>query len=513
MKPEDLTAWALNELGPDERSRLEDTLRQDAPAQQSAEQTRQFCDFLTQELRDDALSLTAAQRARLRGLPVAAASGGQARLQPARQRPVSWHRLLRPALVAAAVLLFLGLVGYLALPRSWRAGLVEDTRFAMKPGGSESKQTSLKPGLPAPVAPQARPLPGWETQGGPAIVSLPPPPQPQDATAKGPPVGLMRPGQHLAPGFESPPRSLSGQYQGFVAVSAVPHSSIALKVGADSYDEVRRFLLDGRLPPPEAVRVGELLNAFPLSSLPTYPVERPLSVFAELVSCPWQPRHRLLLVHILAGKAPQGGPPVPTAKNVHATVRFHPGAVHSYRRLGQDGGAPQSTEATGSAQPRDESSPVEGAVIATGQSVTVLYELVPPGSKNEKAPAPGDEIIAPPAIQLASPPAVGRSPIQASTTAALTVLVDYQKSTGGLPTVITVPLTDSPKPLEKARADVKFRVALAGFGLLLRGGADAGSLTWDQVAWLAAEGKDTDPGGQRGELLQLIEKARHLTGK
>lgn len=66
MKPEQITAWALDEASAEERLQLEAELRENPTTQKSAEDTKAFCHFLLAELRDDSLALTDAQRERLK---------------------------------------------------------------------------------------------------------------------------------------------------------------------------------------------------------------------------------------------------------------------------------------------------------------------------------------------------------------------------------------------------------------------------------------------------------------
>lgn len=70
MKPEQITAWALDEASGEERERLESELRDDPKARQAADETKEFCHFLLAELRDDSLALTDEQRERLKVQPV-----------------------------------------------------------------------------------------------------------------------------------------------------------------------------------------------------------------------------------------------------------------------------------------------------------------------------------------------------------------------------------------------------------------------------------------------------------
>ncbi len=74
-----------------------------------------------------------------------------------------------------------------------------------------------------------------------------------------------------------------------------PISTFSADVDTASYSNVRRFLRDGRLPPPGAVRIEEMINYFNYD----YPLpegETPFSVNMEVASCPWNPRHRLLRI-------------------------------------------------------------------------------------------------------------------------------------------------------------------------------------------------------------------------
>lgn len=74
-----------------------------------------------------------------------------------------------------------------------------------------------------------------------------------------------------------------------------PLSTFSVDVDAASYSNVRRFLTRGMLPPPDAVRVEELINYFDYD----YPDPRgahPFSITTEVADCPWNRGHKL--VHI-----------------------------------------------------------------------------------------------------------------------------------------------------------------------------------------------------------------------
>jgi Ca-activated chloride channel family protein len=80
-------------------------------------------------------------------------------------------------------------------------------------------------------------------------------------------------------------------------VGADPLSTFSIDVDTASYANVRRFLTEGRLPPPDAVRVEEMINYFRFD-YPQPSRGEPFSITTELAECPWNPAHRLALIGI-----------------------------------------------------------------------------------------------------------------------------------------------------------------------------------------------------------------------
>jgi len=108
MKPEQITAWALEEASAEERQQFEAELRDNPTAKQAAEDTKDFCHFLLAELRDDSLALTDAQRERLKTQPVEQSS----RLPDASGtpiRPTKWRFSVVTKLAMAASIALGGL--------------------------------------------------------------------------------------------------------------------------------------------------------------------------------------------------------------------------------------------------------------------------------------------------------------------------------------------------------------------------------------------------------------------
>ena len=81
----------------------------------------------------------------------------------------------------------------------------------------------------------------------------------------------------------------------FRSVSADPLSTFSIDVDTASYANMRRFLNAGQAPPPEAIRIEELINYFHYS-YPQPKGDQPFSITTELAECPWSPKHRLALI-------------------------------------------------------------------------------------------------------------------------------------------------------------------------------------------------------------------------
>ncbi|MBK7874293.1 MAG: VWA domain-containing protein [Planctomycetes bacterium] len=74
-----------------------------------------------------------------------------------------------------------------------------------------------------------------------------------------------------------------------------PLSTFSVDVDTASYANVRRFLSERQLPPPDAVRIEELVNYFRYD-YPKPDGEAPFSVTTRVATAPWAPTHKLVQI-------------------------------------------------------------------------------------------------------------------------------------------------------------------------------------------------------------------------
>jgi autotransporter-associated beta strand protein len=156
MKPEQITAWALEEASAEERQQFEAELHENPQAKQNAEETKQFCHFLLAELRDESLALTDRQRERLQAQPVGQSSrlpGASA--TPAAPRPQWRTGLVRFALAACVVLG--GFWTWHAYDSRQSVEIAFEVEHRIQPG---RRGTEMAPGKPVSEAriPEVKPI-------------------------------------------------------------------------------------------------------------------------------------------------------------------------------------------------------------------------------------------------------------------------------------------------------------------------------------------------------------------
>ena len=74
-----------------------------------------------------------------------------------------------------------------------------------------------------------------------------------------------------------------------------PLSTFSIDVDRAAYANIRRFLNENRMPPPDAVRIEEMINYFAYD-YPEPNGEDPFAISMEVAACPWNGDHELALI-------------------------------------------------------------------------------------------------------------------------------------------------------------------------------------------------------------------------
>jgi secreted protein with Ig-like and vWFA domain len=182
---------------------------------------------------------------------------------------------------------------------------------------------------------------------------------------------------------------------------------------------------------------------------------------------------------------------ITVARDAKAQVEFNPGNVAAWRLIGYE-------KRLMPAQDFNDDTKDAGEVGA-GQTVTVLYEIVPVGVQ-----APGS--VDPLKYQ---PPAAAEAPkrVFARTSELLTLKLRYQRPEGSKSVLKEIAVADREREPD---GDFKFAAAVAAFGMALRDPNWNGGRGFDTALNLAQQGIGEDPGGWRSEFLTLVRKARGI---
>ena len=330
MKPIDeikLTAYALGELSAAERADVEARLRRDPAAQAAVDDIRALAARLETELKNEpAPALTDDQRRRILKAP--AQDAGRAVRFP-------WRRITGFAAVAAAVTLVFGGALWHAAKQllenrfakaqdaSISVGLVEveerqldellapaelpDMVDAIAPPDVDMDLTAppeVQDFCAAPAESAAMELNVASDRISPIIMKGLAPGAMANRSGAGRTAKISSFGGSWAP-YPCPPPANTESYapiQGnrFKQVADEPLSTFSIDVDTASYANVRRFLRSGQMPPPDAVRVEEMVNYFPYDYAPPRG-DAPFAVHVESAACPWAPAHALVKI-ALKGK-------------------------------------------------------------------------------------------------------------------------------------------------------------------------------------------------------------------
>jgi Ca-activated chloride channel family protein len=193
-----------------------------------------------------------------------------------------------------------------------------------------------------------------------------------------------------------------------------------------------------------------------------------------------------------------GGTLVTVAKDVKVQVEFNPAVVKSYRLLGYE------KRALAAKDFHDDKK--DAGEMGAGHVVTALYELVPAGVAD---PAVGKVD----GLRYQQEPPVKSAVKGDKIHEAFVVKMRHKKPDSDTSSLRELPVSDVTKTYDKASEDFQFSAAVASFAMLLRDSAYKGSSNYALVLELAAAAKTHDPSGYRAEFMELVKKAKTLSGK
>ena len=140
--------------------------------------------------------------------------------------------------------------------------------------------------------------------------------------------------------------------------------------------------------------------------------------------------------------------------------------------------------------------------MGSGQTVTVLYEVVPRGVAIN---GPG---VDPLKYQQSAP-----TPAANASNETLTVKIRYKEPAASDSKLLIFPLVDREQAFGRSSVDFRFAAAVASFGMILRESPYKGTATFDSVMGIAEDSLGADRNGYRREFLQLVGRARQLRAR
>lgn len=181
---------------------------------------------------------------------------------------------------------------------------------------------------------------------------------------------------------------------------------------------------------------------------------------------------------------------VTVAKDVKLQVEFNPATVQAYRLIGYENRMLRNEDFTNDKK--------DAGDMGAGHSVTALYEIVPAGVKL-------DVEVGTTAPLRYQAPAASRRGRTGESRELLFVNLRYKPPTDSTSRLMQHPVFDGNRA---ASPELRFALAVAGYGMLLRDSQFKGRLTYDAVLELARDGAGDDR--YRTDFLALVESTRRI---
>lgn len=174
------------------------------------------------------------------------------------------------------------------------------------------------------------------------------------------------------------------------------------------------------------------------------------------------------------------------ARDVKVQVEFNPALVAEYRLIGYENRVLRREDFA-----KDK---VDAGDVGAGHEVTALYEITPVGAGNARLPT----------LRY------GNQSAGAANNSELAHLrLRYKRPDSNSSRLIETPILQSQLRAQPGES-MRLAAAVAGFADALRGGTRTDGWGWQAIADTVRAQRGADRGGQRAELLGLIETARKL---
>ena len=251
-------------------------------------------------------------------------------------------------------------------------------------------------------------------------------------------------------------------------------------IGSKSYDELRLGILAGSLPSSDKINVGELINAFDYNY--SEPSDDDLfAVDSEIIISPWSKANYLLRVGLsVADQSNPRSKEKLLLTNVKMSVEFNPKKVSGYRLIG---------ESNSSAS--DNPGSLNQDVLLSGQTITVLYELIP-ASDNIKT--------------------INEENVKDSEIGS--VSIEYINPYNGTNELISSSVFNNAiKSIERSSVDTQFAASVLGYGKMLDKPNSITEAAYDLVLELANKSLDGDKKGKRAEFIEWVNSTKAIIEK